>query len=122
MSEDDNPELVRRRMEDILHVGATRQSRLWGLPMPLAVLILTIGYLLWINISGWRGMGWAAAFVVPLWAIGYKQCSSDPYGINVILSWSSTVIRVMDSWGGASVNPLPMKPKRPKWSLADALR
>ncbi len=104
-------ELNQGRMdkEDALHVGATRPVRFLGLPMPLAVALLAVGYFLQTNITGLEGIAWAVAVVAPVWGVSYIAVAHDPYGINVSFAWVQTCVLSLDKglWGGASCAPLP---------------
>jgi type IV secretory pathway VirB3-like protein len=103
----------RQDMEDTLHVGATRPAMLLGLPVLLAVALLLLGYLVWINVTGWRGLIWAAALVAPSWILARISIANDLYGIGVMAGWLRTtfVTLLMDrAWRGASTrSPLPSR-------------
>lgn len=101
----------RMAREDTLHVGATRPARLWGLPYPLAVLLLGVGYLIQTNLLGWYGLSWAVTVVGPCWGIGYLLVAHDPYGANVAVAWARCCVLLLDkgAWGGASCSPLPAR-------------
>lgn len=105
-------EAERREAEDTLHVGATRPAMLLGLPVLLSVLLLLGGYLVWINVTGWRGALWAVAFVGPAWVFARITLSHDLYGIDVLVGWARTAGLSLDrpAWGGASTrSPLPLR-------------
>lgn len=108
MSEKD-PSSQRKSQEDSLHVGGTRQPRLFGIPMPIAIVLMSGAYIIQTNITGWRGVGWAAATTVPLWMIVAMVVANDPYGVNVVISWVRTCLPLRDKrqYGGPSLSPLP---------------
>ncbi|UEM08123.1 VirB3 family type IV secretion system protein (plasmid) [Skermanella rosea] len=97
--------------EDTLHVGATRPVRFLGLPMPLAVALVGLAYVIQTNVTGWQGVLWAVSVVGPCWGIAYLAVAHDPYGINVGLAWLRTSLLSLDRgrWGGPSCSPLPAR-------------
>jgi type IV secretion system protein VirB3 len=99
----------RMEREDSLHVGATRPVRFLGLPMPLAVALIGVAYMVQTNVTGWRGLLWAAGIVAPLWIVAWIAVAHDPYGVNVGFAWLRTCAISTDRgiWGGASCSPLP---------------
>jgi type IV secretion system protein VirB3 len=105
-------EAERRQAEDTLHVGATRPAMLLGLPVLLAVALLLLGYLVWINVTGWTGLLWAATVTGPAWVFARVATAHDLYGIDVLLGWLRTSGIALDrgEWGGASTrSPLPVR-------------
>jgi type IV secretion system protein VirB3 len=97
--------------EDTLHVGATRPVMFLGLPMPLAVCLMVLAYMIQTNITGLEGVAWALAVVGPVGVCSYFAIEHDPYGINVWLAWLRTCVLMCDksTWGGPSCSPLPLK-------------
>lgn len=87
--------------EDTLHVGATRPVRFLGLPMPLAVALVGLAYVIQTNVTGWQGVLWAVSVVGPCWGIAYLAVAHDPYGINVGLAWLRTSLLSLDRGAGA---------------------
>jgi type IV secretory pathway VirB3-like protein len=104
--------------EDTLHVGATRPVRFWGLPMPLAVGLGGLGYIIQTNVTGWQGLIWAVSVVGPCWFLAYLAVAHDPYGINVVLAWLRTSFLLLDKaiWGGPSCSPLPARQRKKRIS------
>ncbi len=102
---------ARKAQEDTLHVGATRQARLFGLPMPIAMVLMGGAYLIQTNVTGWRGAGWAAATMAPLWLLTAMIVANDPYGINVVIAWTRTALPLRDKrhYGGPTLSPLPKR-------------
>ncbi len=99
-------------MEDTLHVGATRPAMLLGLPVLLAVALLLLGYLVWINVTGWSGLVWAVTVTGPAWVFARFTVAHDLYGIDVLLGWFRTGGLALDrgAWEGASTrSPLPLR-------------
>jgi|SRR5689334_12960634 len=109
-----DPNAQRMAREDTLHVGATRPVRFLGLPMPLAVALVGLAYVIQTNVTGWRGILWAGAVVGPAWGIACIAVAHDPYGINVGLAWLRTTVLALDRgrWGGPTCSPLPAKGRR----------
>src|SRR4051794_27825363 len=105
MSDMDHTERMMR--EDTLHVGATRPVQFLGLPMPLAVALAVIAYMIQTNVTGWEGVVWAVAVVGPVGLCAYFAVEHDPYGINVALAWLRTCVLMRDkgTWGGPSCRP-----------------
>ena len=82
--------------EDTLHVGATRPVMFLGLPMPLAVCLMVLAYMIQTNLTGWYGVSWAVAVVGPCWGVAPTSPSShDPYGTNVWLAWPRTCVLLL---------------------------
>jgi type IV secretory pathway VirB3-like protein len=106
-----DPAIARKIREDTLHVGATRPARLLGLPMPLAIALGGLAYMIQTNVTGWRGALWAAAITGPVWVISFLAVARDPYGINVGLAWLRTAGALQDKskYGGPSLSPLPAR-------------
>lgn len=100
-----------RAMEDTLHVGATRPAMLLGLPVLMAVVLLLLGYLTWVNLTGWKGLLWAVAITGPAWIGARITIAHDLYGIDVLVAWFRTSGITLDrgAWGGASRSPLPLR-------------
>ena len=98
-------------LEDTLHTGATKPVMFMGLPMPLAVGLGVVGYMIQTNVTGLEGIAWALAVVVPLGIGSYYAIEHDPYGINVWLAWIRTcvLLRGKQTWGGPTFCPLPSK-------------
>jgi type IV secretion system protein VirB3 len=101
----------REAREDTLHIGATRPAMFWGLPMPLAVVLLAAAYLIQTTVTSWQGALWAGAFLVPTWLAARLAVSRSPYGISVLAAWVFASGTLMDraTWGGASRAPLPAR-------------
>lgn len=99
--------------EDALHVGATRPAMLWGLPLPLAIILLGLGYEVLINLPGWHALAFVAAVWPPVWWALTRVIAHDLYGINVAVAWARTSGVTFDrgTWGGASRSPLPARPR-----------
>lgn len=99
----------RMEQEDTLHVGASRPDRLFGLPYPIAVLLLFVAYMIQTNLGGWYGLSWAVVMVAPCWGFFYILVAHDPYGANVAMAWARTCVMLRDKkvWGGPSCSPLP---------------
>ncbi len=105
-------EAERREAEDTLHVGATRPAMLLGLPVLLAVALLLLGYLVWINVTGWNGLIWAVTVTGPAWVFARFTTAHDLYGIDVLVGWLRTSGIALDrgEWAGASTrSPLPVR-------------
>jgi type IV secretion system protein VirB3 len=100
--------------EDPLHVAATRPALLWGLPLPLALVLSVAGAEIQIAAHGLMGVAWALALVVPCWVIARLLVARDYNAINVLVLWANTAARGLDSslWGGASVAPLPVRARQ----------
>ena len=97
--------------EDTLHVGATRPVSFLGLPIPLAVCLMVLAYMIQTNITGWYGIAWASAIVGPvLGSCAYLAVAHDPYGINVWLAWLRTCVLLLRQGplGRPSCSPLPL--------------
>ena len=101
----------RMEREDTLHAGATRPAKLWGLPYPLALPLMVVGYLIQTNLTGWYGLSWALTIVGPCWLVAALIVRHDTYGASVFLAWARTSIPLLDKgrWGGASCSPLPAR-------------
>lgn len=106
-----DPNSLRMDREDTLHVGATRPVRFLGLPMPLAVALAGLAYMLQANITGLMGIVWAVCIVGPCWGFAYLLVAHDPYGVNVAFAWMRTCILSLDKglWGGPTCSPLPAR-------------
>jgi type IV secretion system protein VirB3 len=100
--------------EDPLHVAATRPALLWGLPLPLALVLFVSGAEIQVAVHGLAGVAWALAIVVPLWIAARFLVARDYNAIGVAVLWLNTSARGLDSadWGGASVAPLPVRSRR----------
>jgi len=95
--------------EQVLHVAATRPALLWGVPFPLAILI--------IQITGIVGVfHWAGPLVgPPLWVLAAILVRRDYNMPGIVLLWWNTSARCWDAeiWGGSTVSPFPVHmPKR----------
>lgn len=106
-----DPNTLRMDREDTLHVGATRPVRFLGLPMPLAVALAGLAYMLQANITGLMGIVWAVCIVGPCWGFAYLLVAHDPYGVNVAFAWLRTCVLSLDKgqWGGPTCSPLPAR-------------
>ena len=106
-----DPNAARMAREDTLHVGATRPVRFLGLPLPLAVSLSGLAYLIQTNVTGWQGLLWAAAIVGPCWGLAYVLTAHDPYGVAVGWACARTTALMLDkgTWGGPSCSPLPAR-------------
>jgi type IV secretion system protein VirB3 len=100
--------------EDPLHVAATRPALLWGLPLPLALVLFVGGAEVQVAVHGLTGVAWALALAVPLWVAARFLVARDYNAINVAVLWLNTSARGFDSadWGGASLAPLPIRSAR----------
>lgn len=96
--------------EDPLHVAATRPALMWGLPLPLALLLFVAGAEVQVWFKGLTGVGWALALVAPVWVAGRFLVARDYNAVDVAVLWLNTGARALDAadWGGASVAPLPV--------------
>lgn len=110
-----SPAEVRRAREDAVPVGSTRPARFLGLPFPLAVVMGALAYLIQTNVTGWRGLGWAAAVVGPVWLVAMLAIARDPYGANVGLAWLRCCGLLRDplGLGAPSLSPLPGRQPAP---------
>lgn len=104
-----SPAEERRAREDAVPVGNTRPARLLGLPFPLAVVMGALAYLIQTNVTGWRGLGYAAAVVGPVWLVASVAIARDPFGANVGLAWLRCCALLRDplGLGAPSLSPLP---------------
>jgi type IV secretory pathway VirB3-like protein len=107
----DDLSMERMEQEDVLHVGAARPARLFGLPYPIAVVLLFVAYMLQTNNGGWLGLSWAVVIVAPCWGFFYLLVAHDPYGANVAMAWGRSCVMLRDKgvWGGPSCSPLPSR-------------
>ena len=97
-------------VEDPLHVAATRPALMWGLPLPLALVLFVIGAEVQVWFKGLTGVAWALALVAPAWIVARILVARDYNAIGVALLWLNTSARALDAadWGGASTAPLPV--------------
>jgi type IV secretory pathway VirB3-like protein len=80
-------EAAQRRREDTLHVGATRPAMLLGLPIAWAVPLLGGAYMIQTNVTGFVGIAWAAAWLVPGYAFARLAVRKSFFGLDVVLVW-----------------------------------
>jgi len=96
--------------EDLLHVAATRPALMWGLPLPLALVLFVTGAEVQVWFKGLTGVTWALTLVAPVWVVARFLVARDYNAIGVAVLWLNTSARALDAadWGGASVAPLPV--------------
>lgn len=106
-----DPAAARMAREDSVPVGNARPARILGLPYPLVVVIVGVGYIIQTNVGGWKGLGWALAVSGPAWFGLAVLVRNDPFGANVTLAWLRTCAALRDpmGFGAPSLSPLPAR-------------
>jgi type IV secretion system protein VirB3 len=87
---------------------------MWGLPLPLALVLFVIGAEVQVVFQGLTGVAWALALVAPVWISARFLVARDYNAVGVAVLWLNTGARGLDNadWGGASVAPLPVRSAR----------
>lgn len=105
-------ELRARDRENRLHMGAIRQGWWLGLPMKLTLLLFGVAYEIQVNVTGIRGLMWAAAFLVPTYVYARWAVRRSIFGIDVLFGFCRTGMLALDwwTWGGSRRAALPARP------------
>jgi type IV secretion system protein VirB3 len=95
---------------------------MWGLPLPLALVLFVAGAEVQVWFKGLTGVAWALALVAPVWIAARFLVARDYNAVGVAALWCNTSARGFDSadWGGASVAPLPVGSARGPRGMSNA--
>lgn len=90
-------------MRNVLYVGPTRPSTVWGIPFEAWIAVLLITAFLFLG----TGSLWMFLAAPPLYGISWLICLRDPRGFELAWQWLNTKARSVSRayWGAASRGP-----------------